>query len=78
MINSTRAVILSVGVMLLAISTAAAQDDSVYAGWKKSLNVDLTTTQTGYSDSWTGGEAGSVNWVSNINGLASKQLKVWF
>ena len=44
------------------------------AGWKKSLIVDFTTTQTGYSDSWVGGEAGSVNWVSNLNGSAEKQL----
>lgn len=46
--------------------------------WKKSLIVDITTTQTSYSDSWVGGEAGSVNWVANLNGSAEKQLKGWF
>ncbi|NOY88294.1 MAG: DUF3078 domain-containing protein [FCB group bacterium] len=42
--------------------------------WKKSLIVDITTTQTAYSNSWVGGEAGSVNWVSNLNGTASKLI----
>ncbi|MEA3297243.1 MAG: DUF3078 domain-containing protein [candidate division Zixibacteria bacterium] len=46
--------------------------------WKKSLSVDITTTQTSYSDSWVGGEAGSVNWVSNLNALSEKQIKHWF
>ena len=36
--------------------------------------IDITTTQTGYSNSWVGGEAGSINWVSNLNGSAEKQL----
>lgn len=52
-------------------------DDNTQVGWKKSLMVDFTTTQTGYSNSWTGGEAGSVNWVSNVNGSVEKQLKKW-
>lgn len=43
-------------------------------GWQKTLIFDLTTTQTSYSNSWVGGEAGSFNWVGNINGTAEKQL----
>lgn len=46
--------------------------------WKHSLAFDFTTTQTSYSDSWVGGEAGSVNWVSNLNGRAERQLAPWF
>ncbi len=53
--------------------TVVAQDTTV-TGWKTSLVTDLTATQTAYSDSWTGGEAGSFSWVSNVNGAAEKQL----
>ena len=57
---------------------ALANADSSHTGWRKSLIIDATTTQTSYSDSWVGGEAGSVNWVSNLNSSAEKQLKEWF
>ncbi len=49
-----------------------------YKGWKNNLMVDLTVTQATYSDSWTGGEAGSFTWVSNANGTFSKWLAQWF
>jgi hypothetical protein len=62
----------------VAIPVMAADEDSTFTGWKKTLVVDITTTQTSYSDSWEGGEAGSVNWVSNLNGTAEKRLKEWF
>jgi hypothetical protein len=52
--------------------------DSTFTGWKKSLVIDFTTTQTAYSDSWVGGEAGSVNWVSNLNGAAERQVSPKF
>ncbi len=48
--------------------------DSTATGWQRSMVVDVTTTQTGYSDSWVGGEAGSFNWVGNINSSAQKQF----
>ena len=63
-------------VILLPIAVVA--EDSTFVGWKKTLVVDLTTTQTGYSDSWVGGEAGSFNWVSNLNGTAEKFLSPTF
>lgn len=44
-------------------------------GWKTSLILDLTAAQAAYSDSWVGGEVGSFNWVSNLNGRAEKQIK---
>jgi hypothetical protein len=61
----------------ILISTISA-DDSTFVGWKKSLVTDVTVTQTSYSDSWTGGEYGSVNWVSNLNGWAERQLSEKF
>ncbi len=63
-------------ILLLPLSGMTQEEETT--GWKKSLMVDVTTTQTSYSDSWAGGEAGSVNWVSNLNGKAEKQLKPWF
>ena len=46
--------------------------------WRKNLVVDFTAAQSAYSDSWTGGEAGSFSWVGNLNGNARKQLNEWF
>ncbi len=64
-------------VIVLSYSFAFAED-STFVGWKKSAVLDFTTTQTSYSDSWTGGEAGAVNWVANLNGSAEKQFTDWF
>lgn len=71
----------TVGAMVCAIvlfATSSVAADESKPAWKKSLMVDITTTQTSYSDSWVGGEAGSVNWVGNLNGSAEKQLRGWF
>lgn len=62
---------------LCVIAVPAMAEDSTFVGWKKSLIVDVTTTQTAYSDSWVGGEAGSLNWVSNLNATAEKQMATW-
>jgi len=42
--------------------------------WEKALDLNLTLTQNSYSDSWVGGEAGSVSWMANSNFKAAKQL----
>ncbi len=68
----TRMIALCVWISLIIASSAMA------AGWKKSLVTDVTITQTSYSDSWAGGEFGSVNWVSNLNGWAERQLNPQF
>ncbi len=60
-----------VGTVMLTGSGGA--QDTVSSDWKTSLILDLTATQTAYSDSWVGGEAGSFNWVGNLNGSAEKQ-----
>jgi hypothetical protein len=65
-------------VFVIVLGTGAvAQDqaaDSVAKGWNLGLIADLTITQAAYSDSWTGGEAGSFNWVANMNGSAERQI----
>jgi len=63
--------------MGFALASGVSAKDSTATGWKKSLIIDLTTTQTAYTDSWSGGEAGSFNWVGNLNGKAEKPLKPW-
>jgi hypothetical protein len=61
-------------ILIFAVAVASAATAADNGSWKRSLSIDLTTTQTSYSDSWVGGEAGSVNWVSNLNGHAEKQV----
>lgn len=48
------------------------------AGWEKTLDLSLNTTQSSYSDSWTGGEAGNMSWTANANGIFKKQLSPIF
>jgi hypothetical protein len=48
--------------------------DSVKIGWKRTLVFEALTTQTAYSDSWVGGEAGSVNYTLNLNGKFERFL----
>ncbi len=57
--------------ILFGFSLATASD------WEKSFDIDLTATQSSYSDNWTGGEAGNFTWVGNANGIFNKQLKDW-
>jgi hypothetical protein len=70
-----------IAVILLIVALCpvlvVAQDTTTAKGWKKSLILDFTTAQSSYSDSWVGGEAGSLNWVTNLNGTAERQLKPW-
>lgn len=42
--------------------------------WTKSVDANLTMTQTAYSDNWAGGEVGALSWTFNSNSLAEKQL----
>jgi len=65
--------------VFVVAGTVGAQDgDSVITGWQTSLVFDMTATQTAYSDSWVGGEAGSINWVANLNGRAERQVSPKF
>jgi hypothetical protein len=38
------------------------------------MDLNLTVTQNSYSDNWTGGEAGNVNWVANTISAFEKKL----
>jgi hypothetical protein len=76
MFDKAKAVIFVTAIALCA--SAACAQDSASTGWKKSLVFDLTATQTAYSNSWVGGEAGSFSWVSNLNGFSEKHLSPSF
>ena len=60
--------------LLVVFSKVNAQDEESNSS-RKSLMFDLTSTQTSYSDSWVGGEAGSVNWVANLNTTITQNLR---
>jgi len=64
---------------LLTINAATlmAEDDTTKVAIK-SVIFDFTTTQTSYSDSWVGGEAGSLNWASNLNAFSRSFLSPTF
>ena len=62
----------TLAVMLAIVSLASADP------WKNSLDLGLNLTQNSYSNNWTGGEAGSIAWVSLANGIFEKQVSPKF
>jgi hypothetical protein len=42
--------------------------------WTKSVDANLTLTQSAYSDNWSGGQVGSLAWVFNSNSLFERQV----
>jgi len=45
--------------------------------WKLDSDINLSLTQSSYSDSWQGTELSNITWVANSNTSAEKQLKPW-
>jgi len=70
----TRMILTGLACLLAMTMTLQAQDTVAVPKWTKSLVTNLMVTQTSYSDSWVGGEAGSVNWVWNLDGTAERPL----
>jgi hypothetical protein len=60
--------------LLIVTVFSSARADS----WSKSIDTDITLTQNNYSNSWVGGEAGTISWVWNANGMFEKQLSPTF
>jgi len=56
-------------VMLFCCPLVSAADP-----WARSMDANLTLTQSTYSDNWAGGEAGNITWTFNSNWLAEKHL----
>jgi hypothetical protein len=61
-------ILICMGLLLMAPGAAGAGD------WQMAADLGLALTQSGYSDSWTGGESGSINWTSTGNVSAQKIL----
>ncbi len=62
--------ILLIALILLACSSMVAAGEP----WSKSIDLGLNMTQNSYSDSWTGGEAGNISWVSKADAIFEKQV----
>jgi hypothetical protein len=61
---------LIIPLVYMALLTPAVSADP----WTKSVDANLTLSQTAYSDNWAGGEVGNLSWTFNSNSLAEKQL----
>jgi hypothetical protein len=70
----TKMILMGLAYGVAAIATVQAQDEAAAPKWTTSLVTNMMVTQTSYSDSWVGGEAGSVNWVWNLDGTAERPL----
>jgi hypothetical protein len=70
---------LLLGILLLAVLSAAAQTPApdtthVMTGWKIGIETSLGVAQATYSDNWTGGESGTIIWVSGFRGTAERRF----
>ncbi len=76
----TLTTVIAAGLVLAccAGNSHAFSKDSAFVGWRTPIVWDLTTTQTAYSDSWVGGEAGSLNWQTNLNAQAARHISPKF
>ena len=70
--SSTALLTLFLAFLLITASLSSAQE------WEKSFDLSLNATQSSYSDSWVGGEAGNVTWAANGNGIFAKQMSPKF
>lgn len=62
--------------MLLLIT--ATNPASTGEPWQPSIDFGLNLTQNSYSDSWTGGEAGNMTWVSKVDAILEKKVSSKF
>ena len=71
-------IVISLGVLLFSWQVYAA-DQPVASKWKVQIETGLGVTQASYSDNWTGGESGSIIWVSDFHAKADRQYSAsWF
>ena len=60
-------------VMLWVGGTVSAEDElKPEEGWKKSADLALSLNQSSYSNSWTGGESGSITWTFTGDATAER------
>ena len=67
--------VFALGAVLSTGVVASAQDTTaIQPAWKIGIETGLGITQAAYSDNWTGGESGSIIWVSNFRGTAERKF----
>ena len=66
-------------ILLVSAVTAFAGDQPEPGPWKVDISTGVVTTQSAYSDNWTGGEAGSINWIGFYTSMTKRQLsRNWY
>jgi hypothetical protein len=55
---------------ILTVSSGVLRADP----WTKSVDANLTMTQSAYTDNWAGGAVGSLTWVFSSNSLFERQI----
>ncbi len=55
---------------MLTVASGALRADP----WTKSVDANLTLTQSAYTDNWAGGQVGTLTWVFNSNSLFERQI----
>jgi hypothetical protein len=63
---------------VLAVVALFSYNAATAAEWEKSVDMSLALTQSSYNNHWTGGEAGSVNWIANANSQFTGKLSPKF
>lgn len=46
-------------------------------GWEIDADVNLTLSQSAFSDNWVGTELSNITWLASANASAQKQMKDW-
>lgn len=65
--------------LFVCVSAAFAAEQPTPGPWKVDVSTGIVTTQSSYSDNWTGGEAGSINWVAFYSSMTQRQLtRNWY
>lgn len=61
-------------IVLVAAMLAASSGILRADPWTRSVDANLTLTQSAYTDNWSGGQVGSLAWVFNSNSLFERQV----
>jgi hypothetical protein len=77
--NIMKKISLFVFAVFICVFTAFAGEQPEPGPWKVEVSTGILATQSSYSDNWTGGEVGSINWVAFYTSTTKKQLtRNWY
>lgn len=63
--------------LLFAISISILVFGLYATGWEVDSDINLTLSQSAYSDSWQGTELSNITWLASSNTSLQKQMKDW-